>query len=164
MITYLVAMLLCGSYSIAQEYKDAKIQLLDLPGIIEGAAKGKGRGKQVIGVARTADVVLMMLDASKAEVQKRLLTAELEAVGIRINSRPPNVSIKVKKGGGVTLNAMCDLTHIDVHLVRNILHLYKIHNADVLCREDITEDDFIGNKTYSVFDSHACHSAYCSTG
>lgn len=30
------------------EYKGAKIQLLDLPGIIEGAAHGKGRGRQVI--------------------------------------------------------------------------------------------------------------------
>lgn len=28
-------------------YRDAKIQLLDLPGIIEGAAQGKGRGRQV---------------------------------------------------------------------------------------------------------------------
>mmetsp|Transcript_25041 Transcript_25041/g.63043 ORF Transcript_25041/g.63043 Transcript_25041/m.63043 type:complete len:153 (-) Transcript_25041:1050-1508(-) len=28
-------------------YNDAKIQLLDLPGIIEGAAAGKGRGRQV---------------------------------------------------------------------------------------------------------------------
>lgn len=30
------------------EYKDANIQLLDLPGIIEGASQGKGRGRQVI--------------------------------------------------------------------------------------------------------------------
>lgn len=30
-------------------YNDAKIQLLDLPGIIEGAAEGKGRGRQVRG-------------------------------------------------------------------------------------------------------------------
>jgi small GTP-binding protein len=34
------------------EYKAANIQLLDLPGIIEGAAQGKGRGRQVIAVAR----------------------------------------------------------------------------------------------------------------
>merc|ERR1719210_55194 len=52
------------------EYNGANIQLLDLPGIIEGAAKGKGRGKQVIAVARTADCVLMVLDALKADNQK----------------------------------------------------------------------------------------------
>lgn len=29
------------------QYNDTKIQLLDLPGIIEGASEGKGRGRQV---------------------------------------------------------------------------------------------------------------------
>lgn len=36
------------------EYNGSNIQLLDLPGIIEGAAHGKGRGRQVVAVARTA--------------------------------------------------------------------------------------------------------------
>ena len=52
------------------QYNGANIQLLDLPGIIEGASQGKGRGRQVISVARTADVVLMMLDATKGDIQK----------------------------------------------------------------------------------------------
>ena len=63
----------------------ANIQLLDLPGIIEGAAKGKGRGRQVIAVARTSDMVLMVLDANNGLKQRELLTAELESVGIRLN-------------------------------------------------------------------------------
>ena len=33
------------------EYKQAKIQVLDLPGIIEGAKDGKGRGREIISVA-----------------------------------------------------------------------------------------------------------------
>ena len=47
--------------------KGAELQLLDLPGIIEGAATGKGRGRQVIAVGKSADLVLMMLDAQKGE-------------------------------------------------------------------------------------------------
>ena len=58
-------------------------------------AAGKGRGRQVIAVARTADVVLMILDAGKGDVQRRLLEKELESVGIRLNKRPPNVYVKV---------------------------------------------------------------------
>ena len=45
----------CASYEFTTltcipgviEYNGANIQLLDLPGIIEGAAQGKGRGRQV---------------------------------------------------------------------------------------------------------------------
>ena len=72
---------LCGTSSEAADYEfttltcipgvlfinNAKMQLLDLPGIIEGAADGKGRGKQVIAVGKTADVILMVLDCQKGE-------------------------------------------------------------------------------------------------
>ena len=34
------------------EHNGAEIQILDLPGIIEGAAEGKGRGRQVISTAK----------------------------------------------------------------------------------------------------------------
>jgi ribosome-interacting GTPase 1 len=42
------------------EYEGARIQLLDLPGIVEGAAMGRGRGRQVVSVAKTADVIIIM--------------------------------------------------------------------------------------------------------
>jgi len=135
------------------EYNDAKIQLLDLPGIIEGAAKGKGRGKQVIAVARTADLVLMMLDANKADNQRQKLTYELEQVGIRLNKRPPNIYFQRKKGGGIAFNTVVKNTHgITEKVVYQVLHEYKIFNAEVLLREDCTVDDLvdvvIGNRLY----------------
>lgn len=71
------------------EYGGAEIQILDLPGIIEGAAEGKGRGRQVISAAKTSDLILMILDATKKAEQRALLEAELEAVGIRLNREPP---------------------------------------------------------------------------
>lgn len=125
------------------EYKGANIQLLDLPGIIEGAAQGKGRGRQVIAVARTADLVMMMLDATKPNVHRDLLTAELESVGIRLNKRRPNIYFKQKKGGGLSFNSTCTLTKCSEKMVQIILQNYKIHNAEVLFREDATTEDFI---------------------
>lgn len=56
---------------------------------------GKGRGRQVIAVARTADLVIIMLDATKNEVTRQLLEKELESVGIRLNKKPPNIYFKV---------------------------------------------------------------------
>lgn len=125
------------------EYKGANIQLLDLPGIIEGAAQGKGRGRQVIAVARTADLVVMMLDATKPNVHRGLLTAELESVGIRLNKCRPNIYFKQKKGGGLSFNSTCTLTKCSEKMVQTILHSYKMFNAEVLFREDATTDDFI---------------------
>lgn len=117
--------------------------MLDLPGIIEGASQGKGRGKQVIAVARTADLILMMLDATKSDVQRTLLERELEAVGIRLNKSPPNIYFKPKTSGGLSFTATCKLTHMSEKMAYNILHEYKIHNVEVVVREDVTVDEFI---------------------
>lgn len=125
------------------EYKGANIQLLDLPGIIEGASQGKGRGRQVIAVARTADLVVMMLDAGKSEVHRKLLEQELEAVGIRLNKLPPNIYFKEKKAGGLSFNSTCNLTKCDEKLVQMVLHEYKIFNAEVLFREDCSPEELI---------------------
>merc|ERR1712141_617829 len=116
------------------DYKGADIQLLDLPGIIEGAAQGKGRGRQVIAVARTADLIFMVLDATKQDIHKDLLEAELESVGIRLNRRPPNIYYKEKKGGGFHFNSTVSLTHVDEKMCKTILQTYEIFNAEVLFR------------------------------
>ncbi|MES1912363.1 MAG: GTP-binding protein, partial [Cercozoa sp. M6MM] len=60
------------------QYKGCNLQLLDLPGIIEGAKDGKGRGRQVIGAARTCDLILIVLDASKPMQHKKIIEDELE--------------------------------------------------------------------------------------
>lgn len=73
-------------------YKGSKIQLLDLPGIIEGAKDGRGKGRQVIGVARTCNLILVVLDAEKPLNHKRIIENELEGVGIKLNRQKPDIS------------------------------------------------------------------------
>merc|ERR1712039_663150 len=74
------------------QHKGAKIQLLDLPGIIEGAKDGKGRGKQVISVAMSCSLILIVLDVMKPIFHKRKIEYELEGVGIHLNKKPPNIA------------------------------------------------------------------------
>ncbi|XP_057572222.1 developmentally-regulated GTP-binding protein 2 isoform X5 [Hippopotamus amphibius kiboko] len=125
---------------------DARVALIGFPSV------GKGRGRQVIAVARTADVVVMMLDATKGEVQRSLLEKELESVGIRLNKHKPNIYFRPKKGGGISFNSTVTLTQCSEKLVQLILHEYKIFNAEVLFREDCSPDEFIdvivGNRVY----------------
>mmetsp|Transcript_25705 Transcript_25705/g.59279 ORF Transcript_25705/g.59279 Transcript_25705/m.59279 type:complete len:398 (+) Transcript_25705:46-1239(+) len=133
-------------------YNDARIQILDLPGIIEGASEGKGRGKQVIAVAKSSDLVMIVLDAQKGDVHRPILERELEACGLRLNRQPPQIYFKPKKGGGVSFNSTVPLTQCDAKLVHGILQEYKIHNAEVLFREDASPEDLIdvieGNRKY----------------
>jgi small GTP-binding protein len=95
------------------EYGGAEIQILDLPGIIEGASEGKGRGRQVISAAKTSDLIMMVLDATKKAEQRSLLEKELEAVGIRLNRKPPNIYLKEKKAGGMKINFMSPPKNLD---------------------------------------------------
>ena len=83
---------------------------------------GRGRGRQVISVAKTADVIIIMstcessfrchavlatnvlvhyilpVDATKSSEQRRLLEAELEAVGIRLNTKKPDSELEITPG------------------------------------------------------------------
>ena len=87
--------------------------MLDLPGIIEGAAYGKGRGRQVVMCAKTADLILIVLDAGKEGTQlnhQSILERELYLCGIRLNKSPPRIAYTKKKTGGIKVNATCKLT------------------------------------------------------
>lgn len=85
----------------------------------------------------------MMLDATKPNVHRDLLEKELESVGIRLNKQKPNIYFKQKKGGGLSFNSTCALTRCNEKLVQSILQAFKIFNAEVLFRDDCTEDEFI---------------------
>lgn len=62
----------------------ANIQLIDLPGFIMGASLGKGHGREILSVARSADLLLLVLDINKPE-QLEQIKKELEASEIKNN-------------------------------------------------------------------------------
>ncbi|KAL9094602.1 MAG: hypothetical protein Q9165_003161 [Trypethelium subeluteriae] len=124
-------------------YNGAKIQMLDLPGIIQGAKDGKGRGRQVIAVAKTCHLIFIVLDVNKALTDKRVIENELEGFGVRINKEPPNIKITKKDKGGISITSTANLTHIDHDEVKAVMNEYRIASADIAIRCDATVDDLI---------------------
>lgn len=132
------------------EYKQAKIQILDVPGIVSGAASGRGRGREVLAVIRNADLVLIVVDISHPEHYPAILR-EIWESGIRINKTRPEVYIKKTARGGIQIGKTVNLDVNNETLVQ-ILREFKINSAEVLIRSVIDVDDFIdcieGNKKY----------------
>ncbi|KAG0709521.1 P-loop containing nucleoside triphosphate hydrolase protein [Suillus ampliporus] len=126
----------------------APIQILDLPGIIEGANDGRGRGRQVhIPVARTCNLIFIVLDVLKPLGDKKIIESELEGFGIRLNKKPPAIL------GGVAITNTVPLTNIDQDEIKAVLSEYKLSNVDVTIREpNMTADDLVdvieGNRVY----------------
>lgn len=133
-------------------YRGAKIQILDLPGIIEGAKDGRGRGRQVLAAALTCNVILIVLDALKSLTHKLIIERELHGFGIRLNQTPPDIVFKRKEKGPINFQAMVPQSILTTQLVLSICKEYKIMSADIFCRIDATVDQLIdvieGNRRY----------------
>ena len=134
------------------EYRGAKIQVLDLPGIIKGASSGKGLGKRILSVARSADLVLLVLDVFQP-YHENVLVTELGNIGIRLNQLPPNITIEKSGMGGIAVAQQVKLTKITEKHLKDILHIYGMTSARVVIREDLTSeqlaDHIAGNISYS---------------
>src|SRR5216117_4272188 len=132
------------------EHRGAKIQILDMPGLIRGASKGRGRGKEVLSVARACDLILLMIDVFETHVD--VLADELHLAGIRLNERPADVTLTKANRGGLTVNPTVKLTKLDAEMVADICREWGYLNGTVVVRQDITEDQLIdvlaGNRVF----------------
>jgi ribosome-interacting GTPase 1 len=133
------------------EYKRAKIQILDLPGLISGAASGKGRGREIISVARSADLLLLMVDINTLPFISNLKT-ELYQTGIRLEEEEPNVLINPKTSGGIKIIATVRLTQVNLETITGVADEFRLKNAEIIIREDISLerllDSFSPNRVY----------------
>jgi uncharacterized protein len=133
------------------EHKHAQIQVLDVPGIVEGAAAGTGRGKEVLAVARNADLALMIVDVFAVNHLEAIKREMIES-GLRANQEPPRVTMTKRERGGLQVASTVKLTKMDIKTAEIILREYKIVSGELIIREDITPDQLIdvleGNRKY----------------
>lgn len=133
------------------EYNHAKVQVLDVPGLIKGAATGSGKGREIIAVIRSSDLIIFVLDPFSLN-HYDALRKELNDAGIRVDQRPPDVKITRRERGGLDITSTCKLTKMSRETIIGVLQEFSINNAAVVIRDDITSDELVDvilkNRTY----------------
>ena len=122
------------------KYKGASIQILDVPGLIGGAAEGRGGGTQVLSVVRNADLILVVLDPG--EMRSDEITGEVYKAGLRTDVEPPNMKIEKKDRGGIGISSTVDLD-LDDSTIKDLMRQNGYGNAEVIIREEMGIDRFI---------------------
>jgi ribosome-interacting GTPase 1 len=120
----------------------ANIQIMDVPGLIGGAAQGRGDGKQVLSVVRNADLVLMMTTPDKLDGFAKMAD-ELYDAGIRLDTEPPKVTITKTDHGGLDVKTPADQTQLDMDTITEVLQDRGYVNASIVLREDVDIDRLI---------------------
>lgn len=132
------------------DFNGAKIQLFDVPGIVEGAAKGKGHGKQVLSVARIANLIIIMVDGKTIRMIEKI-KAELSENGIRLDEDPPKVTIIKRLSGGIKVNSTVNLSLFH-DTVKSLASEFRLPNAEITIKENISLDRlidaFMNNRVY----------------
>jgi uncharacterized protein len=128
----------------------ASIQILDMPGLVPGAARGRGRGREVLSVVRSSDLILFLVDPDHTNL--RALVNELEGSGVRINGRPPRIVVQPTERGGLTVSSTVRLTQLGGGLALAIAREFGFHNGSIVLREDASPEQLIdvlaGNRVY----------------
>jgi len=115
------------------EYNHSKIQVLDVPGIVEGAATGRGRGREVLACAQSADFVIILIDIFNPE-HLEVVKNEIYETGLRMNQKPPQVKISKKMRGGIDIGLTVKLTKISQETIKTILKEFRLENSSIVIR------------------------------
>ena len=85
------------------DFKGAKIQLVEVPALIEGSSKGKANGTQILSIIRNADAIILVLNSLNALQEFNAIKKELEAVDIKLNELKPQIEISPSKFPGISI-------------------------------------------------------------
>lgn len=105
-------------------------------------------------VARSCNLLFIVLDVLKPLDDKRVIENELEGFGIRLNKVPPHITVKKKDKGGIAITNTVPLTHLEHEEIKAVCAEYRMANCDIAFRSDATLDELIdvleGNRCVSL--------------
>lgn len=136
------------------QFEDIQFQLIEAPALMPGAADGVAWGTKVLGLARNADGIIIVLDAANKPLhQLKIILEELRKAHIHVIKPRGRVVIEKGRGGSSIRVALSGrLIDCTVNDIMNLLKSYRIYNALVKVYGEVTIDDvekaIFGNIAY----------------
>jgi ribosome-interacting GTPase 1 len=123
------------------DLRGAKIQVLDTPGLIEGAHIGKGAGNKVASVIRVVDLMIFVVDVTDYSSFFGLLD-ELKELGVEFGERVDKVRVDIHEKGGIHIVRNSKRAPSDEDIVA-ILNEFGIFNANVTIFQSCNLDEIV---------------------
>ncbi len=123
-------------------FEDIKFQLVEAPALFKGAAQGGSWGLKTLGLARNADAIAIVLDATNNPIEQlKTILNELNEAKIFIKKPKGKVVIQRKSSGGIQVIISGRLLNATAKDVEKLLKDYKIYHALVRIFGEVTLDD-----------------------
>ncbi len=124
-------------------YQDVQFQLVEAPALVAGAAEGRMDGPQILGLARNADGLILIVDLSANPVRQfKMLRAELDKSGTTVEKPKGQVQVNRRSfGSGIQIVGGGLLVDCTAEDVRRLLAGYRINSALLRIQGRVRLDD-----------------------
>ncbi|MCD6428773.1 MAG: TGS domain-containing protein [Desulfurococcales archaeon] len=125
-------------------YEDIYFQIVEAPALVEGSANGAiWWGTRVLGLARNADVLMLVIDLSNEPLrQVKVLVKELETAGIYLKKPRGKVLVRKSKAiHGVKVVLCGKLLNCSIDDVRRLLEVSRMYGVEVRIYGEVTLED-----------------------
>jgi ribosome-interacting GTPase 1 len=85
------------------DYRKSRIQLVEIPPLIEGSCEGKAMGRELFGLIRNGDAVALVLDSADLEKEFLALKNEFSRAEIELNAAKNPLSLEKSRFLGISL-------------------------------------------------------------
>ncbi|MGQ4833416.1 MAG: TGS domain-containing protein [Candidatus Asgardarchaeia archaeon] len=135
---------------IATCCKGVQLQIVEAPALFEGASRGIGNGKQILGLIRNADLIVLVIDLTQdIDWQMDLLLKELYSADIRLNTEIPPVEIERTGSGGILVFG-AERYNINPQDIKDFLREMGVKNAVVRIFGPVTLREIVDSMDESI--------------
>jgi uncharacterized protein len=115
------------------DYYGGRIQLVEIPAIVEGSSEGKAQGREILGMVRNADAIIVV----SPKYDEKMVVNELLKSHIILNKERPKIIVKHSEFQGIQISGK-NYLNFPVEQLEGYLKSVGFANSSVIISGNIT--------------------------